>query len=394
MTRRKRNVLMGIVLLSAGTVVAAIGWTKWQVERTFQKVWREVEEGDYAEVGDAIKVLQGKPEFESQVLLLRAATLMSSKQYEAALRQLVRVEAEGPLLQAKLLLAGRCFYQRGQFSEAASALQTVVDERPDLVGAHRLLVTIYHRLGAANSALAESKQVARLDPDDFHSYRVMGLIYKEDYLDCPQAIDNYRKALARHPPEGEAEIIRRELVECLIDERAYREALDLLAAMDEDAGTWASRAECAWNLGDEEEARRLLKSALASDPDHRRALSLAATVHLEAKELDSAADVLQRIIQQDPHDYRYRYQLAHVYQKLGRWEQAESEIQQADESKKLRSELKKLVDQAGREPHNAEIRQRIADMCETLDQVELADIWRQAATNIHRFAEMFDEDRE
>ncbi len=68
-----------------------------------------------------------------------------------------------------------------------------------------------------------------------------------------------------------------------------------------------------------------------------------------------------------------------LYQRLGRSKDHDREHALMIASQKLRNELNDLSDQAVEEPRNADVRDRIAAICDRLDKPDLAEIYRKAA---------------
>jgi predicted Zn-dependent protease len=141
----------------------------------------------------------------------------------------------------------------------------------------------------------------------------------------------------------------------------------------------ALASECNWSMGREKEARPLLASAEESNPDERQVLLLKARIQMETGDPEAAIDPLRRHLQNDRHDFECRYRLALLYQRLGRSHDYERESALMLASQKLRNELNESSDRAVEEPRNAEVRERIAEICERLDKPELAAIYRTAA---------------
>src|SRR5262249_29074978 len=144
-----------------------------------------------------------------------------------------------------------------------------------------------------------------------------------------QAIADYRLALVRQPPPEQRRMILRELADSLVGQRDYAAARTALAEAEEDAFVLALRAECSRNLGDHEQAQGELARALQLDPHERQALFLQARIFREERSPEKAVPLLRGIVEQDPHDYPARYQLAQVLGQLGQAALAAEELSQA-----------------------------------------------------------------
>ena len=88
---------------------------------------------------------------------------------------------------------------------------------------------------------------------------------------------------------------------------------------------------------------------------------------------------LRRILQQAPHGFQARYQLAQVYRRLGRVDESKAEIRTMQESKKLRRQLTDLNEEAITNPRDAGVRDQLAEVCRKLGKERLAEMWARAA---------------
>jgi tetratricopeptide (TPR) repeat protein len=146
----------------------------------------------------------------------------------------------------------------------------------------------------------------------------------------------------------------------------------------------ALRAECSRNLGDHEQAQDELARALQLDPHERQALFLQARIFREERSPEKAVPLLRGIIEQDPHDYPARYQLAQVLGQLGQATAAAEELAQAEQSRAWRDELQTLYREAMQNAADANVRDAIAGLCRRLGKDELAAVWAQAAAQCRR----------
>lgn len=381
------NLLRRRIILACGLAAcAAAAWAGyWRLkaraaDRTAVAALTSLERGvDVPYLQAAIEKIDGYDDLQPELRLFRGACLLREGDQPQALKLLGSVRPEGRMRIARLILSGEVLYRQGRLSEAEETFRVAASERPEAVGPHRWLVTILHDLGAMHAALKELEQVARLEPDDYFAYRLMGLAYNEDFGRYKEAVENYQKALERNPPRDQTQQIRRELAQCLIHLNDYAGALEVLKNAADDAGVLALRAECRWSLTDLDAARKLLDQAIKLDPRERAALLLTARIALDDGEPRHAVPPLQNLIDSDPHDYDARYQLSRAYQRLGEKEAAAAELEKMNESKALREKLGHLYDQAMSRAHDPEIRDEIADLCDALGKHDLARNWRRAA---------------
>jgi predicted Zn-dependent protease len=105
---------------------------------------------------------------------------------------------------------------------------------------------------------------------------------------------------------------------------------------------------------------------------------------LDSQQTAAIVKPLQRLLNQDPHDTACRYQLAQAWQRLGQTKKYKQEMARHKVSEELKKELTETNLQANRAPDNAEVRDRLAEICETLGKHDLARMWRQAAAACRR----------
>jgi tetratricopeptide (TPR) repeat protein len=310
---------------------------------------------------------------------LAAGVLLAKRDFPPAQQELAGIDPQGPVgLQAQLRMA-ECLYGMSRLADAEGLLKAILRDHPDQVVAHRWLAAIYYDLWAVDAALAELQQVAELAPTDFQPHRLMGVIYRDvDRFD--EAAEHFAQALDRDPPKKLRREIARELARACIAKRDFAKALDALRHVDsDDVETLALRSECYLGLGDLQQAAAALEEARNVDADHRAVLMLTAQLSSQSGRPADAIPPLQVILRSDPHDHLARYRLALAYQQLGRTEDYDREIARRNESQQLVQRLHDLNVQATRQPRNAEVREQIAAVCETLGKTELAASWRRAA---------------
>jgi tetratricopeptide (TPR) repeat protein len=325
---------------------------------------------------------QGK-EYADREDKVRAAPLLLKAETE-----LNKIRDKGDLrLQAAALLGQAYIYLR-RMTEAERALEFVLSSWPNHVDAHRGLVSIYFDQGAMDKALAHLQRWAELDPQDGRPYRLMGLIYK-DFKKWSLAVDAYQAALARNLPVSNVELdparIRRELAECLVKQSRYSEALELLSQFDplpEDVPVVeALRGQGLWSLGQADEARKVLDQALGEFHNSVDLLRMRARLHQEAREWDRAIGLLERALYLDPNDDVSRYQLAQVYENMGRKAEAAEQHRRVKQIQDALKEITRLDEEASARPRDGAVRLKLAEIYQKLGKPQEAEMWRQAAAN-------------
>lgn len=378
---RRRYVRLAALIAVAAIAVGA--WRYWQDQkqrprRIFENALSSLRNGELTGVDAAIETLETEPGYATQTRLLRGAMLAERGQYNEALLELRYIPLDGEFRRPALYWAGRCLQDQGKLAEALDAFHQVVSEEPDHVAAHRRLAEIYRSLGAMPAVLAELKHVERLSPADYTTLYHIGTIYHHDMRKEEEAAEYYRKALACDPPEPARVEISIRLAETLLARRNYREALRVVPDRNQ-ARVLAIKAECELNLDRKEAARSLLARALKLDPDLRAAIIFQAKLQLADRTPKAAIPSLKRILKNDPHDYPARYLMAQAFRRAGDTAAANRELQRMEESKRLRLLLQDLYRQAMNDVRDARVRERIAVLCEKLDQQRLATMWKHAA---------------
>ncbi len=408
--RLLRRVVLGcvglVVLLGfaagATAVLGAVRWgdARWyfhpQADYRLVRGKEAIERGEWEKVRRVALLLEAGGSQDHALLLRGMALFRQAKPYADlgqlsvaapllvhAVEQFNRIRDQGAIRLEAAALSGHCLFFLKEVTEAERALRFVLSERPDDVEAHRSLAALYYDQGALRLAVQHLEEVARLDPRDGRPPRFMGLIFQD--LDMHrEAIPHYQEALRRELKESIVEEVRHELAESLIKLTDYRQALELLDSPDrpvtEKATTLALRAECLWSLGQTAQTRALLDQALSQSGNSVELLRLRAKLHLEAKELQAAATLLERALDLDRHDYSSRHQLAQAYEGLGRRTEAAEQRRLLEQTQKYLTQMTHLSQDAASNPWNSSVRLQLAELCEKLDKPELAQMWRQAAS--------------
>lgn len=355
-----------------------------RMQSEFQQALNELEAGKVDRAHTLVDRWRSRPGWESHVHLLRGVQFEVEGRHAQALPELLAVEPAGALRPDALRWTSVCLYHAGRPTDAMRVMQTLAVERPDDRRAPRFLARIYHELGAMDACLAQLEEVARLEPDDFFAWRLMGLVYREDRGQDARAIECYRKALSRSPPADQRRAIVRELADSLVGVRDYSAALDLLESENletqtEDSQILALRAECLLSQGAVDAARRVLDRALRCNPSEHRALMLQAQICLDDRDPSGAIVPLESILEHDAHDYPARYLLSQALRRAGRELEADEQLARMEESSALREQLRGLYREAMRDPDDSAVRERIAALCRRLDRPALAGVWERAA---------------
>lgn len=389
---------------SMAVLVAALGAWAWQrghspkpnkpnIAATVQQVQGLLDEAlaaarrqDQEQFRKSVEALREYPGTGEHLNLLLGVGLTFSGDHTAALKQISRVPPVGTLREPMLQWSAECLMRLQRWGEAEPLLKLLIEEDPTDPENHRNLATVYHNLGAMDFALAVLQETERLDPNDHRAFRLAGLILNADYANYTEAIGQYRQALDKTPPEEVERAIRTELAQCLIEQRDYTAALEVLELVAEAVPVLVMRSECLWSMGELDQAKQLLARAEADRPDSVRVRLLRARMLLDEGDRQGAITIYEELLAREPHDFQTRYQLALAYQAAGDNDAYERELARYRESEVKRSELFDMYREAMQRPADFEIRDRLATLCEELGQRELAETWRKAAQSARELA--------
>ena len=375
-----------LLLVAAG----AFGWFIMHEDpnRIFHDSLAELDQGNLAATLDGITALETHSGYESHVALLRGGYQLQRGHPADALRSLETIEPAGPLKEPALELIGESLFLLDQLPLAASQFQELLKDNPDSADAHRWLGQIFYNLGAFDTAVSHLQELIKLEPGNYLAHALIGHM-AFDFEDFQVAVENYRKALTlQRPstiPEGVHQEVLRNLARSLIGQNNYPAALETLAAAEPDhALVLALKADCHRGLGNEPLARQLLAQALKQDAHERVAVLLQVDMAVDEKQTAAIVGPLQNILTTDPHDTACRYQLAQAWQRLGEPDKYKREMERHDKSRQLKQELTEKNLQANRVPDDADVRDRLAELCEALGKHDLARMWKQAAAACRR----------
>ena len=336
-----------------------------------------IERRDFRRVSRAASSLEGYPEFQRHAHLLRGCVLLNAGKASRALKEFSGTRPEGVLRFPVLLFTAQALYETGRISEAADLLVLLAKEDPSNGEAHRWLGAIHYDIGNQSEAVVELTEATRLNPLDYRPHRLLGLICTDESL-FGLAIEHYRTALklGRDIPQPD---IQADLAIVLIQRNRFAEALEVLALAEPTATVWALRADCYDGLGKPDESRDAVEKSLLANPDDPKALRLYGAQQVADGNAQNAIAPLQKVLQQDPHDTKARYQLAMAYLKLGQTEAGQREMDARDASTKLHEQFYAAAKQAAADPANVQIREQLASIATSLGKREVAKRWALAA---------------
>jgi tetratricopeptide (TPR) repeat protein len=385
--RRVRRLLARLVFPALVLLAATGVWDWWQhttaPEYRLRRGQEALRKGD-AESAKRMAARLEASGHRDHARMLRGEAALRRGDLTRAIDEFNRIRDRGELLVEVSAVYGQWFLlQLKMPAEAERFLRFVASKKPDHIDARRGLATIYYDQRAWAAAVGHLVAWGELDPADGRPYRFIGLIYRE--MDQPKpAIPAYREALRRTLQPHVAEEVRQELAECLTAQSDYAEALEVLGGAGstaDDPRAVAVRAECLWGLRRGREASDLLDAALTRNPGEPDLLRLRARVHLADQKPQPAADLLERVLRDHPHDHTSRYQLSQAYEALGRSADAAEQRKLVEKTQAQLKRLTDLVHEAGDKPWDASLRLRAAQLCRELGRPDLAASWMRAAAS-------------
>jgi len=368
--------LMGLV---AGVALGTWAWQqRTRPQDQFAAALQALDDKNYERVSELRSALEGRAGFEEHARLLSGAVLLRNGKYELAYSEVASVSPLAALRSPALELMGECLYRMGRIAEAEPLMRQLVAENKDDANAHRWLGAIYYDMGANDLAIAEFERVSQLDPQDYRPHWMIGMMCYDFEL-FARAIEHYRQAVKLCPDVPVRGRLVLGLAKCLISERQFEDALDVLQDATLDADILALKTECYWSLGNQEQAQRLLQQAVKRYPTDRRVLYLQARMLIGDGRREEAMAPLQQVLGRNPLDAECRYQLALIYRQLGRDADHKREIAKWEESKSLLERLTELNIEAIQRPGDADVRDELASTCQKLGKHKLAEMWSKAA---------------
>jgi tetratricopeptide (TPR) repeat protein len=379
--RLSRWLVLLVLALVAAPVAAGWWYRATRPEARLQRGRDAVRRGDW----EAAEVLADRLEAAgdaNRANLLRGESLAARQRWPEALQALNKIFDEGELRVQAAVAAGRCLTEMGDRREAHRVYSWVLSQDKDNADAHRGMAAIAYDLGNLTAALRHLDEVARLDDADGRSYRLKGLVHTYLSQDL-EAVAAYREALARDlSPEFRRQVLL-EMAERMVKLTRYHEAL---AALDErkgegedDLAALALRGEALVDLGRADEAEKLLDRAVRDYPDSAPLWALRGQIHLARNQGSEAVQTLERAVRLAPGDYKFRFQLALAYAKVGRKADEEEQRRKHQELRQVLDQLSSLSRAAMRKPWDAEIRLKLAELCAKVEENRLAGMWYRAA---------------
>jgi tetratricopeptide (TPR) repeat protein len=370
-----------VAVLVGGAVLSVLLW--WRSDdrtpsQRFLDALAALERGQTDDLDRTFRALDSQPGLVDHARVLDAALSVRMGKPDAAIAKLARVKAVGELRRPVLFYTAQALHQQNRLVEAESLLRTLTTELPDDAEAFRWLGVVEYDLGATDAARAALLRLAELVPDDYRPHRLLGLMYL-DFEAYGEAVPEYERALELSPPADVRAEVLVELARCQIAIRNYDSAIASLEQAPSTSKSQALLAKCLFNKGQMEQSKQRLEAARLLDTGNRDVLLLEAEIASFEKRHDDALRALRRVVGLFPHDPECRYRLGIFLQQRGDAAGSEAELARWKKENDLVDRLSQLNLQAGSDPHNAELRLQLAEVCDQLEKPELAQMWRDAA---------------
>jgi tetratricopeptide (TPR) repeat protein len=371
-----------VVVIASGVIFAAVFFSvrRWQQvtdpDYRLRKGQEAARAGNYEEA-ERFALLLHDDRQEDHVQLLRGEIYFRQNDFDEAIRAFRAMKDRGALRLEAAKFESECLVNLGAVREAERVFRFVLSKDPDHIDSHRFLAAIYYDQGEMPRAVDHLHEVARLDPKDARPHRLIGVIFKDlDQID--DAIFAYEESLRRVPPDTLGQEVRVELAECLLKRGKNERVLELVEGIDTQEAV-AVRVEALLNLERDKEALPLLEDAQVRFPGNATFLRLRARLYVLEKNLEAAGKLLEQAIQLDAVDFRSRHELAIVLERMGKTAEAQKQHQKVKEVQKRLTELTNLTKEAMERSWDADVRLRLAALCDQLQRPQLAQMWRNAA---------------
>ncbi|HET6883873.1 MAG TPA: tetratricopeptide repeat protein [Pirellulales bacterium] len=326
----------------------------------------------------ALLELRSHVDYEPQSALLTGKLLLAENRCDAALEWL-EIAKRFPSTEVRALaLGGEALYRTGRFTAAGEAWTLAIELSPRNADALRWLGIAYSDLGANHEARRYLQFAAEAAPDDPGPLRLEGLLAKEESA-FEDAVTAFRESLRRDPDQTDANLIHLEIAECLYSLGKDEEALKALELCEPGSDALTIRAYANAHLGRTDEALRDCLQAVDMKPKQVKALLLEAKIRFERREHKAALACLEKVVAAEPARVEAWYQLAAVWQRLGRKDEAAEAGRKAAELTQLEERFANLRDKASLEPADVGLRLELGRITRQLHHFTDARRWYRSA---------------
>jgi tetratricopeptide (TPR) repeat protein len=230
------------------------------------------------------------------------------------------------------------YFRLGRIREAVSAAQDQVNKHPEDVDAHQLLGRVFLRSlgdgqGAQSAqmlaaAIKEYETIAKLKPKDLETHVLLGQLYGLNH-DTLKAEGEFKAA---QEIDGSNEDVVLNLARLYSEQGENDKAAQLIATVPEDDRSVRMDFALAGlydQLHQPKKAVEAYKAALSQDPDNTDAKRGLAQALLSSGQNDDAAKVYADILKSNPEDAQALIREADVQRQNGHYEQALATLKKA-----------------------------------------------------------------
>lgn len=233
------------------------------------------------------------------------------------------------------------YAESDQLRAAVSTAQSILDNHPDNLEAHRLLARIYVRtLGQTSPdsqqeqtlalAVQQYQEILRLDPADGEAGLWLARLYRfQNQPDKAQQV--LEQMLSRNPDNRQA---IEQYAQLLLDEGHPHQAIARLsksAADSGDSGLYFLLGDAYTQTHDTANAEQAYRKAAQLDPDDPDVVRRLAGTLFDESKYDEAVPEYQQLVNLDPSDPNSYLRLAEIFYKQKKYDLAETNITQAQQ---------------------------------------------------------------
>jgi len=306
---------------------------------------------------------QATPQATIRDLAARAESFEAQGQWEAAAAEYQKILNIDPRSVPALNALGALSVRQGRFKEGIAYYQRAIKINPREFGTCLNLGIAYVKMQDYPSATLPLEKAVQIDPASFQAQELLGvtLIGQDEYS---KAIPPLEKAMELQPGDLSSSYL---LIRSYIATKQYEKAMTGFAHLEQldpgspwvrilrgqaydgqgsyekaleefrqakkqlpnDATVRFSLGFMCWKLRHYDEAASELKEALRLDPHFTQAQYYLADTYLTDMKPDMALPILRELVHKLPKDYRSRVDYAKALEKLGRYEEAVPQFEEA-----------------------------------------------------------------
>lgn len=230
------------------------------------------------------------------------------------------------------------YFRLGRIREAVSAAQEQINKHPNDVEAHTLLGHVYLRsLGDGQNpqsgemlqaAIKEYETIAKLKPDDVETHLLLGQLYGLAH-DSAKAEAEFKAAQKIDPNSEEVVLSIARLYSEQGDLSRAAKVIEAVPSDDRSARMDFALAGIYDQLKQPKNAVRAYRAAVDEDPDNMDAKRGLAAALTASGQMDDAGKVYAQILGNDPQDAQALIRQADIQRQQGHYEQALATLKKA-----------------------------------------------------------------